>query len=123
MSEENPEILFTVKAKESAMEGVLQKIVDYLADKDEFRDMIGMPRKGREPDYLYGRWCVKCHNSLPEDWGIKPCDVCGAATGSTVSLDGLLAGSECGIVNPYYDGIERAKEDAEIKEVAPAGER
>lgn len=123
MSDETQDSLFTVKAKDPAMEAVLQKIVDHVAESDEFRDMIGMARKGREPDYLYGRWCVRCHNSLPEDWGIKPCDVCGAATGSTVSLDGLLAGSECGIVNPYYGGIERAKENAETEEVAPTGER
>lgn len=85
MSTENPERLFTVVAKDPAkqeMADILQKIFDHIWETDEFRDKVGFPRKGREPDYLYGRWCVKCQNSLPEDWGIKPCDVCGAATGS-----------------------------------------
>jgi len=70
---------FTVHAKDPEMEAVLQKIVDFNVDKDEFRDMLGLPRKGREPDYLHGRWCIRCHNSLPDDWK-DPCDVCGAQT-------------------------------------------
>ncbi len=76
------EHFFQVQAKDPAMQAVLQKIVDQVSDSDEFRDMARIPRKGREPDYLYGRWCIRCHNSLPDDWGIKPCDVCGADTGS-----------------------------------------
>lgn len=81
---DNPERLFTVVIKDSAqqyMAETFQKIIDHIADSDEYRDEVGLPRKGREPDYLYGRWCIRCHNSLPEDWGIKDCDVCGAATG------------------------------------------
>lgn len=107
MSADAPERLFEAHAKDPAMEAVLQKIVDYLADSDEFRDMAHLPRKGREPDYLYGRWCIRCHNSLPEDWGIKDCDVCGAATGFKGSLSGLL-GEWPDESTSIYSGIKRA---------------
>jgi hypothetical protein len=93
MTVENPERLFQVHAKDTAMEYVLQKIVDALSEKDEFRDMVGLPRKGREPDYLYGRWCIRCHNSLPEGW-VQPCDVCGAQTVFRGSFEGLLEVSD-----------------------------
>lgn len=99
---------FTVHAKDpkdAALAEMAQKVFDHILESDEARDMCGIPRKGREPDYLYGRWCVRCHNSLPDDWGIKPCDVCGAATGS-ISLNGLLAAAEVG-TKPSYQGIKR----------------
>jgi hypothetical protein len=74
--------LFTVVAKKPEYEdmaAVLQKILDHVKDTDRFRDMVGIPRKGREPDYVLGRWCIRCHNSLPDDWK-SPCDVCGSQT-------------------------------------------
>jgi hypothetical protein len=78
-----------------------------VAIENMLRDMCGVPRKGREPDYLNGRWCIKCHNSLPEDWGVKPCDICGAATGFQGSLDGLLADTPCESTI-IYKGVPRA---------------
>jgi hypothetical protein len=74
---------------------------------DTIHDRFGYARPGRQPDYLMGRWCVRCHNSLPEDWA-GPCDICGAATGS-ILLDGLLAdGPQCAST-PIYRGIPREK--------------
>jgi len=104
---ENPERLFQVHAKDTAMEYVLQKIVDALIEKDEFRDMVGLPRKGREPDYLYGRWCIRCHNSLPEGW-VQPCDVCGAKTVFSGSFEGIFKASEKPS-QPTYNGMKRAQ--------------
>ena len=43
---------------------------------DAFHDAFGVVRRGREADYRHGRWCPRCHNSLPADW-TGPCDVCG----------------------------------------------
>lgn len=77
---------------------------------DVVHDLLGIPRKGREPDYIHGRWCPRCGNSLPEDHDIKPCDVCGSATGFDVKdLDGLIQeGNPRESTVPYY-GIPRVE--------------
>lgn len=87
------------------------------AATDALHDHLRIPRKGREPDYLYGRWCVKCHNSLPQEW-VEPCDVCGAATVIQGGLDGLLIwGKPTGDPEKFpensemYGGIPRAKKE------------
>lgn len=93
MAMPEPHPYFTVVAKDPAkqyLDEMLQKILDHWLESDEECDKLGIPRKGRTPDYINGRWCIRCHNSLPDDWGIKPCDVCGAETGS-LSLNGLAA--------------------------------
>jgi len=59
------------------------------AAMDAFCDAYGVVRPGREPDYLYGRWCIKCHNSLPTEWS-GPCDVCGYGP-KPISLEGLVS--------------------------------
>lgn len=106
-----PEPYITVHAKnpnDEALAELAQKLLDFWMSQDDVRDSMGLPRKGREPDYINGRWCVKCYNSLPLDWEEKPCDVCGAPTG-IMSLDGLLASDPREIAPPYYQGIQRAK--------------
>lgn len=78
MAMPEPHPYFTVTSKDPVEQYVadtLGKIMDHILNSDEERDYLGIPRKGREPDYLYGRWCIRCHNSLPEGW-TEPCDVC-----------------------------------------------
>ena len=58
----------------------IDTLLDAILAKDEYRDMLGVPRIGREPDFRNGRWCVHCSNSLPMEW-TGPCDVCGGRTG------------------------------------------
>lgn len=79
---------FEVTAKDTK-DQYIADMLQKMLDSDRHRDMLGLPRKGREPDYFNGRWCVRCHNSLPLDW-VEPCDVCGAATVFQGSLHGLL---------------------------------
>jgi len=64
----------------------IDAIADAVMAKDEYRDELGVPRIGREPDFQNGRWCVHCYNSLPVDW-TGPCDVCGAQTSVLVSQE------------------------------------
>lgn len=93
---------------------VFQKVLDHWigspdgqkAMEDAVHDFFGIPREGREPDYLNGRWCIKCDNSLPDDWQ-GPCDVCGYAP-TPISLDGLLAREPCKSA-VVYEGIPRAE--------------
>ena len=73
------------KPNQSVDEFVRERIKEAV---NTFHDAHGVVRPGREPDYLNGRWCVKCHNSLPEGWR-RPCDVCGFNNGP-ISLDGLV---------------------------------
>ena len=66
---------------------------EYIREKikaavDGFHDAFGVARPGREPDYLDGRWCIKCHNSLPLYWS-GPCDICGYEP-TAISLEGLM---------------------------------
>ena len=53
-----------------------------------FHDVLGVPRLGREPDFINGRWCIKCQNSLPLDHE-GPCDVCGYEPRPVV-FDGMM---------------------------------
>ena len=82
MKIDDPNNLFTMPEKREA-EVFLDKVMGGLRDSDQFRDMLGCVRKGREPDYRNGHWCVRCGNSLPRGW-VEPCDVCGAKTVVTV---------------------------------------
>lgn len=111
MAMPEPHPYFTVTAKDPAKQHLaelLQKILDHWLESDEECDKLGIPRKGRTLDYINGRWCIRCHNSLPNDWGIKPCDVCGAETGM-MPLDGLTYDvmTEEPRTWPTYGGITR----------------
>jgi len=70
----------------SDTEAAIDALADAILAKDEYRDMLGIPRIGREPDFQNGRWCVHCVNSLPVDW-TGPCDVYGAQTSVFVSQE------------------------------------
>lgn len=85
---------------------VMQLLLDNWLKDDKIRDMFGIPRVGREPDYLNGRWCIRCHNSLPGDWGLKPCDVCGYRSYSGNPLSGVLANDPENTA--IYKGVPRA---------------
>lgn len=104
-----PDQFFIVHANdpEKAEEArVLQALLNAAA-KDYIYDLLGIPRPGREPDYIKGRWCVGCHNSLPDDWR-GPCDVCGKVN-EGFSLDGLMAEDAENASQPLYRGIPRAE--------------
>lgn len=106
-----PHPFFTVTAKDpkdAALAEMANKLFEHMQAKDEFRDMCGIPRVGREPDYLYGRWCIRCHNSLPLDWK-DPCDVCGSQTvwQGGQAFAGLLAEGEESSAVTTYSGVQR----------------
>ncbi len=66
---------------------------DYVDEKikaavNAFYDAHGVVRPGRDPDYINGRWCIGCHNSLPLDWR-GPCDVCGKVNEVSGGFNGL----------------------------------
>lgn len=90
MSDE-PEIIVTACGCSEEVRDTLQQVINHALKQNEYRDMLGLPRIGREPDYMNGRWCIGCHNSLPMDWQ-GPCDVCGKATSNvgTGTFAGLL---------------------------------
>ena len=92
LSVDSPNRIFNVEARDyidGKMREAMQALVDHITDSDEFRDEVGIPRVGREPDYLNGRFCLRCRNSLPMDT-VEPCDVCGAPTVFRGSFEGLL---------------------------------
>jgi hypothetical protein len=113
-----PDPLFIVTCKSSEYEEpakVFEKLIDHWikspegqkAMGDAVHDLLGLPRKGREPDYLDGRFCPRCHNSLPLDW-TEPCDVCGAAT-SSISFEGIIAEGDANDSTSIYRGLDREK--------------
>lgn len=104
-----PDLLFRIEAKSPEFKThaeLLQEILNTPEVENRLRDLAGIPRIGRQPDYLNGRWCIGCHNSLPDDWR-GPCDVCGKVNES-ISMEGLLADSPETASQPLYRGIPRA---------------
>lgn len=104
-----PHPYFTVYAKDPAKQyiaDVMEKLISRWLEDDAVRDEMHIPRKGREPDYINGRWCIKCHNSMPVEQKTV-CDVCGYSNRS-IGFDGLLSGIEKDS-KPIYVGVKRGR--------------
>lgn len=107
MSIPEPHPYFTVHAKDHAKQyiaDVMEKLLAHWMEDDAVRDEMHLPRKGREPDYINGRWCIKCHNSMPVDQKTA-CDVCGYAN-RIAGWSGVISDKEDS--EPIYVDVKRS---------------